>query len=174
MNLEQNIYDTVKEWEIKIGYRKEGIQLYYPLESLLELLDIGKSGFPAAVSEFCKEAQKRLGNVEITKTEEEGRYCIRIPAEGVEYIHQNIPENLFLKAFLETITTSGKTQRDVLAIFQKFSDKVQVKKSGEQEWAFWFEDETIDPYVYHVKEGEFGLEYHRFTRETYKKLFEEK
>ena len=36
---------------------------------------------------------------------------------------------------------------------------------------FWFADGQPDPYVYHVEEDDFGLEYHRFTRKSYEALF---
>ena len=32
--LTQNMIDTIKEWQIKIGYQKESIGLYYPADSL--------------------------------------------------------------------------------------------------------------------------------------------
>ena len=44
MNLEQNLYDTVREWQLKLGYQREEMRLYYPEESLLELLDGGQAG----------------------------------------------------------------------------------------------------------------------------------
>ena len=31
----------------------------------------------------------------------------------------------------------------------------------------------IDPYVYHIEQSVFGLEYHRFTRESYRKMMSE-
>ena len=31
-------------------------------------------------------------------------------------------------------------------------------------------DDNIDPYVYHIEQNVFGLEYHRFTRESYKRM----
>jgi hypothetical protein len=39
---------------------------------------------------------------------------------------------------------------------------------------FSFRDEEIDPYVYHIEQGIFGLEYHRFTKESYKEMSTER
>lgn len=36
--LEQNLIDLIKEEQIKLGYQKETIRLYYPADSLLRLL----------------------------------------------------------------------------------------------------------------------------------------
>lgn len=53
MNLEQNLYDTVREWQLKLGYQREEMRLYYPEESLLELLDTTKEALPEAAKAFC-------------------------------------------------------------------------------------------------------------------------
>ena len=37
--LKKHIIDTVKEWQMKIGYRAESMKLYYPAASLAELLE---------------------------------------------------------------------------------------------------------------------------------------
>ena len=100
-NLYQNICDTVKEWEIKIGYRKEEIQLYYPEESLLELLETDKDSLKGILEEFCVASKEQMGDMMIYETEEKGRYCVRIPAQGVSYVHENLPESAFLKAFFQ-------------------------------------------------------------------------
>lgn len=36
--LEQNLIDLIKEEQMKLGYQKETIRLYYPADSLLRLL----------------------------------------------------------------------------------------------------------------------------------------
>ena len=38
--LKKHIIDTVKEWQMKIGYRAESMKLYYPAASLAELLEL--------------------------------------------------------------------------------------------------------------------------------------
>ena len=53
MNLEQNLYDTVREWQLKLGYQREEMRLYYPEESLLELLDTTKEALPEAAKAFA-------------------------------------------------------------------------------------------------------------------------
>ena len=67
--LEQHILDTVKEWQIKIGYRKEAMNLYYPEESLKDMLGLSEEAteqeLKGALELFKEEAQERLGNVQI-------------------------------------------------------------------------------------------------------------
>lgn len=170
MKLKQNICDTVKEWEIKIGYREEEIQLYYPEESLVELLETNRENLKTRLDEFCTEVQEDWGKVLIYETEEKGRYCIKIPSQGVAYVHLKVPENVFLKKFLKAVTVQGARLEDICSIFYQFSDNVIIDKAEKREWGIWFQEKEIDPYVYYVEEDEFGLEYHRFTQEAYQKL----
>lgn len=58
-------------------------------------------------------------------------------------------------------------REDIIALFRRFSDKVVVEQVDEREWAVYFESPEIDAYVYYLEEDEFGLQYHRFTRESY-------
>lgn len=168
--LQKNICDTLKEWEIKIGYRQEEVQLYYPKESLLELLETAEENLEQQLEEFCKAVKRELGDIAIYETNEKGRYCVRIPAKGVSYVHEHIPESEFLKAFLKTVAAPGARLEDVSNVFYQFSDQVVIEKQEEREWGIFFVEEGIDPYVYYVEEDDFGLEYHRFTKEAYRRL----
>ena len=69
MNLEQNLYDTVREWQLKLGYQREEMRLYYPEESLLELLDTTKEALPEAAKAFAAQMADRLGSIQVMPTE---------------------------------------------------------------------------------------------------------
>ena len=62
--LAQHMVDTVKEWQCKIGVRKEKMDLFYPLESLKELLQLD----PAASTE---ELEKILTGITLYDLEKE-------------------------------------------------------------------------------------------------------
>ena len=68
--LERHIIDTVKEWQMKIGYRSEEMKLYYPDVSLAGLLELAEGWTEAslkeALQEFSKETKERLGGVQIS------------------------------------------------------------------------------------------------------------
>lgn len=168
--LEKNICDTVKEWEIKIGYRSEAVELYYPGEALEELLHTDRAGLEAALKRFQEDCRERLGAVGIRKTSGEDRWCVRISPQGTAYVHTRVEEPKFLKAFLALVTSPGKKLEDAEALFRSYSDRVEIRKQG-REWSFWFSGGEPDAFVYHVEETPFGIEYHRFTREAYDKLF---
>ena len=43
--LEKVICDTIKEEQIKLGYQKETIRLYYPMSSLVHILEEDITGW---------------------------------------------------------------------------------------------------------------------------------
>ncbi|WP_104805349.1 DUF3877 family protein [Blautia marasmi] len=170
MDLKKNIFDNIKECEIKIGYREEDMNLYYPKESLQELLLTAEENLSQAIAAFCESAGQELGGLTIKETEEKGRYCVHVPSEGVRYVHENVNDSPFLKAFLEEIFNPGNTVDDIVNIFKRFSQDVAVEKIHEHEWGISFRNPEIDPYVYYLEQDEFGLQYHRFTKKAYDAL----
>ena len=155
MDLKRNLFDNIKECEMKIGYREEDMNLYYPRESLMELLLADQEHLSEEIAAFCRLAAQELGDVTIKETEEKGRYCIHIP---------------FLKVFLNEIFKPGNTVADIVNIFRTFSRDVTVEKINEEEWGISFQDPEIDPYVYYLEQDAFGLQYHRFTKQAYDAL----
>ena len=170
--LEKNVCDTLKEWELKIGYGKEPVELYYPAESLCCLLGLPqeqKGRLQEALALFSRNVQERFGEVEITHNQD--RYCIRIPESGLKYVRDHVMASPFLIKFLETVQRSESTMASVEQLFWEFSRQV-VKQPGEDgALIFFFEDQAVDEYVYCVEEDAFGLQYHRFTRTDYKNLY---
>lgn len=170
MDLKRNLFDNIKECEMKIGYREEDMNLYYPRESLMELLLADQEHLSEEIAAFCRLAAQELGDVTIKETEEKGRYCIHIPSAGVKYVHENVKDSPFLKAFLNEIFKPGNTVADIVNIFRTFSRDVTVEKINEEEWGISFQDPEIDPYVYYLEQDAFGLQYHRFTKQAYDAL----
>lgn len=184
MNLKKHIIDTIKEWQLKIGYREGNMKLYYPGESLAALMgvvdadcEVNIRDFEAALADFCKSCEPEFGQIMVSGGWE--RYCLTIPAKGCANVAKQIPEPEFLKRFLAVITTPGKTMEQVRICFAEYAGEkgcvwkeeqvVHEHKHGSA--AFYFENAVADEYVYWVEENEFGLSYHRFTREEYKGFF---
>lgn len=178
--LEKHIFDTIKEWQMKIGYREESMKLYYPATSLVELLglenDITKTQLEEALSEFGKAEANKLGTIAISHDKE--RYCITIPEKGCTFIAKNIPDFIFLKRFLEVITKWGNTMEEVRDCFKKYARECNAeyteldrRKDGLGH-VFYFDNEELDACIYCVEEDEFGLTYHRFTKADYERISE--
>lgn len=178
MRLERHIIDTVKEWQTKIGYREGNMKLYYPANSLADLLGIAeetKENTADALTGFCREAETRLGRISVS--ESGGRYCLDIPAKGCAYIAANEPEPEFLKRLLSVITKEGNTLKQVRECFETYAaeqgcdyvEEAMDTGEGHGGHVFYFTDLTTDAYAYCVEENEFGLGYHRFTLSDYRK-----
>lgn len=173
-NLLQNIYDTIKEWQIKIGYQEESMGLYYPADSLIHLLElpehIALSDVLKALDKFLEENTDTLGKVEVTNQKE--RICLQIPKEGTSYVHEQVQSSPFLVDFIKKVTTPKCTLEEIKEVFYKYSTNV-VEKDGIHDGLgkiIYFEDETIDPYVYCLEFDEFGATYHRFGKSDFEHL----
>ena len=167
--LEDNIIEVIKEEQIKIGYRSETIRLYYPIESICNLL--GESytviELRKVLDQFCEFVKERLGIVEYSNLET--RFCFIIPPEGVDYVHEDIGENYFLKDFIEKISAHDCSLDELLKIFHKYSDNVVCEKmnNGEFDYLIYFKDGIPDAYRYCVKFEGCHIIYHRFTEADY-------
>jgi len=172
LDLKTNICDSIKECEIKLGYQEKMIHLYYPESTLLELLGAEHNNLSEKITMFCQAQAEIFGDITIVETQEKGRYCIGVPAKGVKYVHENIAAGSFMTAFVQEIHKPGGKKEDIIKLFYEFSNDVVVEKMEEKEWAVYFRDGIPDNYVYYLEEDDFGLQYHRFTRETFERLKE--
>ena len=138
--LAQHMVDTVKEWQCKIGVRKEKMDLFYPLESLKELLQLDPAAsteeLEKILTEFQKENASLFGKLHFWK--EKKRYGIEIPEDGVIHIAETIPDPEFLKSFLKVIQNPASNMDDVCNCFQQFA-----KENGPQ--ALWDRLNQVDP-----------------------------
>lgn len=172
--LEENICDTIKEWQMKIGYRKEKMQLYYKDNSLCSLLNIDLSLTGAALlqvlSGFSEYSASRLG--ECCFSYQGSRFCVEVPEQGTLYVKENKPDSMFLRAFIDAVTKKGVTPEEIKNIFASYSkDFVFEDRRGEElGYVFFFRDDAIDKYVYCIEWDEFGTTYHRFTKKDYENL----
>ncbi len=158
--LEKHITDTIREWQVKIGYEGGTMKLYYPVESLRRSLSLDETeDLDAALAAFCKEVQPRLGTLAISAVKD--RYCMKIPEEGCSYIERKIP-----------VPELEQVRNCFSSYAEKMHTTVEENASEEHEMGhvFSFSDPSVDEYCYCVEENEFGLTYHRFSREDYEAL----
>lgn len=131
------------------------------------LLDCNAEKLPAKIVEFMENEKKRLGKITIEEVaNEKGRYAVKVLPEGLDWVQANFRPS----DFIGEIQRPYNTLEGIAEVFHKFSSDVIIDKVNADEWAFSFADEGIDPYVYHVEQNVFGLEYHRFTRGAYAKM----
>ncbi len=170
--LEHNIIEVIKEEQIKLGYASETIRLYYPLESICNLL--GADGtikeMCNTLNQFCEFVKSRLGEMEFFHTGT--RFCFIIPPEGMDYVHESIEENYFLRDFIEKISSHKCTFDELLNVFNKYSNDVicEEMNNGEFDYLIYFKDQIPDAYKYCIKFENCHAIYHRFTRADYEKF----
>lgn len=167
--LENNIIDVIKEEQIKLGYKSETIRLYYPMESLNNLLgsELSIHGLQDALDKFSVYVKPRLGSLE--HSNKDTRFCIIIPPLGVTYVHEEVEDRTFLKEFIETISRHDCTFEDLLGVFQRYSNCVKCENmtNGEFDYLIYFEDGLPDAYKYCIKFEDCHAIYHRFTNADY-------
>lgn len=172
--LEKVICDTIKEEQIKLGYEKETIRLYYPMSSLAHILE-EEINDPVRMTEllsaFAELVKARLGKLEITHKEE--RFCILIPPEGAAYVHEHYPDNSFLVDLIEAVRQNNCTLEQLLSVFRKYSENVICEKSktDEFDYVIYFGENTGDEYRYCIKFEHGHANYHRFLKQDFQNLF---
>lgn len=171
-SLERNLIDVIVESHIKLGYTKSSMGFYYPLESLNRLLDseLSAADMEKALQSFYKFTEDRLGNVSCSR--DNTRFCLLVPAEGVEYVHKKIKDTGFLREFIEGIRCCNCTIENILEIFSRYSEHVKCEKlnNGEFDYLLYFEDGVPDTYRYCIKFEGGHITYHRFTQKDYEAL----
>ncbi len=165
--LDKSIWDSVKEEQVKLGYRKEVIRLYYPIDSVERMLD---GEVTALLDEFRAAERDTLGDIKISCDGE--RYCFRLPEEASEYVHEHTASSGFLYDFIDIIGRHGISIEDVKAVFIKYSDRVHIEKlqSEDFDYLIYFEDGEPDDYRYCLTDEGHHIIYHRFTPEDYAAL----
>ena len=163
--LENSLIGIVMETQIKLGYSKNDLRLYYPLASLNRMFDTDftPAEMEEALKDFGKFSENKLGNVSATAMGD--NFCFLIPAEGTAYVHEKAEDNSFLKEFIQETQKPERTIDDLLRIFNKYSDKVYAHKIDNEEfdWLVYFEDGVPDDYRYCIK-FEYGMTTcHSFT-----------
>lgn len=180
-HLERHIIDTIKEWQIKIGYKEENMRLYYPDVSLIGMLelpeDTDESELKKALAVFAEIVSEHLGKIEISNVGD--RYCLNVPAEGCKYISEKVQDSELLKRLLEVLNKRENDMAPVRKVFEDYAIEHQgtcVEEDHEKDGlglVFYYTSEEVDPYVYCMEQDDFGITYHRFSRPDYNKLVSE-
>lgn len=167
--LEKNIIEVIQEQQIKLGYLSETVRLYYPLTSLNRFLEVelGADEMYQLLTEFVETTENNLGKIHISY--EDTRFCLAIPPQGVDYVHEHVGQNEFIRDFIRTIEQHGCKIEELLQQFYKYSNHVHVEKMthGEFDYLVYFEDGKPDSFRYCITDEGCHMIYHRFTIEDY-------
>lgn len=169
LKLQKNIIDVIVEEQVKLGYCKETIRLYYPIQSLNRFLetDFEIEEMKNALKQFSVFVSDSLGEIEISN--KNARFCILIPPAGVEKVYQNRGDVSFLSDFVSVISKHGGSFEEICEVFWKHSEEVHIEKvdNGEFDYLVYFENGTPDEYCYCITDEGCHFIYHRYTKEDY-------
>jgi hypothetical protein len=171
--LMQNMIDQMIEAQLKLGYAKESILLYYPVSSLNSLLETDYSD-AASLCEALREKFSQpceLGQLDFAI--HAGRIQVGIAPEGAEYVHEHVAVPQFLKNIIELFQTHHNCSLDeILAVFAKAGDYVceKMPEGSDFDFVLYFKDPSVDPYYYCIKMEMGHTIYHRFTKDDFEEL----
>ncbi|MBR5137089.1 MAG: DUF3877 family protein [Clostridia bacterium] len=167
--LYNNILDNIKEAHLKLGYSESAISLNYQKRSLCHL--IGDSDMKVALEELKVFASPMLG--ELTFRFKENQVRVTVPAEGVKYVAENVPEKPHLRDLIELIKKPLVTMDQIKDVFNKYSDQVMCKATDESgmDFVIWFGDGQPDDYRYCICLDGLGATYHRLSKKDFQDIY---
>lgn len=166
--LERNIISVIKESQAKLGYEKMPLGINYIKPSLRHLLnDCTDDEIVPLLNRFAREKQDKFGDISIAETD--GGYRLTVSEKGVELVHNSLSDNDFIVQFVNAIRQPDCNIDKVVALFKSFGENVHFEKTsnGEFEYLIYFEDGEPDEFYYCLDDDDFGVTYHRFTKEDY-------
>ena len=168
--LEDNIIQTVKEGQMKLGYDPAAVKINYRIPSLERFLETSWENdgqMKKEMEAFFANAQDRLGKIDILYGQN-GMACLTIPKEGTEYIHNTVPDDPFLMEFFNLLKQYGTAKEDFIRLFQKYGDPVYEEGDGvEYDFVLYFANKKEDRNRYCIK-FDFGrATYHRLSPEDF-------
>lgn len=170
--LAANIADVIKEEQIKLGYRKEKINLYYPLSSLNIIFktEVDCAKMEKMLEEYFAELKDEFGEVEVSHKKE--RFCIILPEKASEYVHNHTEKEGFLYDFIDVIARHDVSIEEILQVFNKYSDDVHFEKIDDEDFDYliYFTKGQPDSYRYCLTDEGHHLIYHRYTKEDFEEL----
>ena len=173
----ENIVDQIKEAQMKLGYAKESLRLYYPVATLNAMLGISAKNAEEMLQMLKIDALQKTVLGELKFSSHKQRIEIGVSSEGAEYVHTQMEDPAFLRALIELFRNNHHCHMDdVKKLFAEFSETFVCQKMPEGsdfDYVFYFEDTKIDRYFYCVKEEMGHTIYHRFTREDMVELLKD-
>lgn len=169
---EQILIDIIQEQQIKLGYMKETLRLYFPISSLGYLLELDITDEKAVVDQKLTNELSRIKPYfgDIRFTSKDNRYAIIIPPEGSAYVYENVGKNIFLEELIQLFNSHQVNIEKVRSLFNKFDPNYICEKSEDIEFDYLlsFTNNDKDNYYYCIKFDEGHGSYHRFNEHDIK------
>ena len=173
--LRNNIIEMLREQQIKLGFMRETVRLYYPLQSLNRFLDcdVTSDEMMMILDEFAKSVKAEMGTLEVSYTND--RFCIMCGPDVSEYVRDHMDGAEFLRELIGLVSKHGTQMTSVISLFKKYSDQVHIETevSDEFDYLIYFENGIPDDFRYCITDEGEHLIYHRFTADDYHDIYGE-
>ncbi|MGN0435439.1 MAG: DUF3877 family protein [Wujia sp.] len=174
----ENLTEQIKEIQLKLGYAEETIRLYFPIQSMCNILQtvlLSGKELLALLKEEKKFEDTVLGKLNFSLCRD-NRIEVCIPASGAAYVHEQVTDPPFLKSIIELFQKNHRlTIDEICDCFAKFNKSFKCKKMKPEkdfDYVIYFPDHNPDSWYYCIKIEMGHTIYHRFTEADYCLLIE--
>lgn len=175
-NFMENIIEQIKEAQLKLGFVKEVIRLYFPVQSLCQLLQVECESGEELLTFL--ENEDRFMNTVLGKIKfslcKDNRIEVCVSSEGAVYVHEQIEDPAFLKHIIALFQENHHlTIEEIATCFAKFNENYvceQMKPGTDFDYVLYFPDQKPDAWYYCIRMEMGHTIYHRFTKDDYEQL----
>lgn len=173
----ENVIEQIKEVQLKLGFVKESIRLYYPVESLCRLLQIENKNEKELLILLKTEESLLNTNLGILQFSlSKSRIEVGISSVGAAYVQEHIPNPPFLTSMIQLFQEKHNPSiEEICVCFAQFNkDYVceQMESGQDFDYVLYFPQKEPDGWFYCVRTEMGHTIYHRFTEEDYKAMIE--
>lgn len=174
----KNLTEQIKEAQLKLGYVRETIRLYFPVQSMCDILKtelVSGKELIALLEEEKEFEDTVLGKLNFTLCRGD-RIEVCISARGAAYVHEQVENPPFLERMIEMFQRNHRlTIEEICEFFAGFSNHYvceKMKPGADFDYVLYFPDHKPDSWYYCVKIEMEHTIYHRFTEADYRLLTE--
>lgn len=175
----ENLTEQIKEAQLKLGYAKEIIRLYFPVQSLCGLLQMESRSGKELVALLREEKEFEdtvLGKLHFTLCRDD-RIEVCIPAAGADYVYERVPNPPFLERLIELFKGNHHLEIEKIceyfATFNNCYKCEKMKPESDFDYVLYFPDHSPDSWYYCIKMEMGHTIYHRFTENDYHLMMEQ-
>ncbi len=165
--LEKNIVDQIKEAQLKLGFVRETVRLYYPWESLRVML----KSQDKEIGELCRRLENSFP--EFSFSHQGDRIEVCVPPDYVEYVHREVEAPPFLAELIRLFSANHHlTLEQIKGLFEKFGEYIyrQMPEGADFDYVFHFRNTAVDEYYYCIRMEMGHTIYHRFMKSDFEQL----
>lgn len=176
----QNMVDQLIELQVKLGYARETVRLYYPVTSLAGILGVDPPAEKEAFRDFLtglneSPALQKTPLGPLIFAGNRTRMSVSIPPGGSEYVHEHHAASAFLVELIDLFQHHHHCSlEEVEAVFARHGAGgylcEKMPPGADFDYVLHLNDPAIDEYYYCIKMEMGHTIYHRFMREDYEAL----